>query len=62
MVQYVEECRLIEERIRKLEFEGEVFIVKKSEVEILVFELEEKVSNFLESLRLLENEKVYWFY
>lgn len=57
MVQHAEECRLTEERIRKLESEGEVLTVKKSEVEILVLELEEKVSNLLESLRSLENEK-----
>ncbi|GMH31388.1 hypothetical protein Nepgr_033231 [Nepenthes gracilis] len=56
MVQHAEECRLTEETIRKLESEAEALVVKKSEVEKLVIELEEKVSYLSESLQSSENK------
>ncbi|KAA8538084.1 hypothetical protein F0562_027692 [Nyssa sinensis] len=56
MVQHAEECRLAEERIRRLETEGETLLAKKTEMQLLITKLEEKISALSESSILSENK------
>ncbi|GAB2290631.1 hypothetical protein Dimus_024909 [Dionaea muscipula] len=56
MVQHAEECRLSEERIRKLESEVNALASKKNEMENLILKLEENVSNLSENLQSSENK------
>ncbi|KAF8404596.1 hypothetical protein HHK36_009483 [Tetracentron sinense] len=56
MVQHAEECRLAEERIRRLESEAETLLSKKIELEMLVTKSEEKIENLSESSSLSENK------
>ncbi|CAO2834367.1 unnamed protein product [Amaranthus hypochondriacus] len=57
MVQHADECRLTEERIRKLESEAEVLVSKNSEAEKIIAELEEQIRILSDSLGSSENEK-----
>ncbi|XP_059631354.1 synaptonemal complex protein 1-like [Cornus florida] len=56
MVQHAEECRLAEDRIRKFECEVETLLSKKTEMQLLVTELEKKIGALTESSRLSENK------
>ncbi|KAK9270469.1 hypothetical protein L1049_026049 [Liquidambar formosana] len=56
MVQHAEECRLSEERIRRLESEAETLDSKKNETEMLVTKLEEKIDTLAKSSSLSENK------
>ncbi|KAM7482156.1 hypothetical protein LguiB_006739 [Lonicera macranthoides] len=57
MVQNAEECRLAEERIRRLESEAETLHLKKTEMEKLITTLEEKINTLSETSRLSEEKK-----
>ncbi|KAB1204072.1 Synaptonemal complex protein 1 [Morella rubra] len=56
MAQLSEECHLAGERIQKLESEAETLVSKKTETEVLVSKLEEKIDTLSESSRLSENK------
>lgn len=58
MAQLSEECHLAGERIQKLESEAETLVLKKTETEVLVSKLEEKIDTLSESSRLSENKMV----
>ncbi|XP_042476952.1 synaptonemal complex protein 1-like isoform X2 [Macadamia integrifolia] len=56
MVQHSEECRLAEEKIRRLEYEAKTLVSKKTELEMLVTKLEEKIKNFIHASNQSENK------
>ncbi|CAK9154260.1 unnamed protein product [Ilex paraguariensis] len=56
MVQHAEECRLAEERIRRLESEAETLLSKRTDMEILIPKLQEKIDTSIESSRLSEEK------
>lgn len=58
MVQHAEECRLAEEKIRKLESEAETIISKKIELETLVTKLKENIENLTEASNQTANQMV----
>ncbi|KAM7478781.1 hypothetical protein LguiA_026994 [Lonicera macranthoides] len=57
MVQNAEECRLAEERIRRLESEAETLHLKKTEMEKIIITSEEKINTLSENSRLFEEKK-----
>lgn len=56
MVQHAEECRLAEEKIRRLESEVETLVLKKTEMETLVAKLEEEIETLSKSSSVSENK------
>ncbi|XP_057975116.1 synaptonemal complex protein 1-like isoform X2 [Malania oleifera] len=56
MVRHAEECHLAEERNRRLESEVEILVSKKTEMELLVSQLEEKNKSLSESSKLSESK------
>ncbi|CAK9154261.1 unnamed protein product [Ilex paraguariensis] len=56
MVQHAEECRLTEERIHRLESEAETLLSKRTDMEILIPKLQEKIDTSIESSRLSEEK------
>lgn len=58
MVQHAEECRLAEEKIRRLESEAETIISKKNELETLVTKSKEDIQNLTEASNLTANQMV----
>ncbi|MQL81909.1 hypothetical protein Taro_014370 [Colocasia esculenta] len=56
MVQHAEECRLVEDKVRKLESGTNSLVLKKSELELLVTQLKEKNSHLLEVQNLTGSE------
>ncbi|KAJ8625697.1 hypothetical protein MRB53_034227 [Persea americana] len=56
MVQHAEECRLAEEKIRRLESEAETIISKKNELETLVTKSKENIQNLTEASNLTANQ------
>ncbi|KAL3504738.1 hypothetical protein ACH5RR_034579 [Cinchona calisaya] len=56
MVQHVEECRLAEERICRLETEGEALQSKKNEMEMLITKLQEDIGTLSETSRSSEKK------
>ncbi|KAL3845561.1 hypothetical protein ACJIZ3_002964 [Penstemon smallii] len=57
MVQHAEECRLAEEKIRKLESEAEILLSKQNEMQVLIAGLEDNVKTLLENSRFSDKEK-----
>lgn len=58
MVQHAEECRLVEDKTRRLESEVEVLVSKKTESEKLVVDLREKVKVLTEAAGVTEDHMV----
>ncbi|KAJ4950722.1 hypothetical protein NE237_027554 [Protea cynaroides] len=56
MVQHAEECRVAEEKIRRLESEVETYVSKKTELEMLVTKLEEEIKNLTDTSNQSENK------
>ncbi|KZV35122.1 Myosin heavy chain-related protein [Dorcoceras hygrometricum] len=56
MVQHAEDCRLAEEKIRKLESEAEILLSKQTEMQAIIAKLEDTVKISLEKSRLSEKE------
>ncbi|XP_073304796.1 synaptonemal complex protein 1-like [Primulina huaijiensis] len=56
MVRHAEDCRLAEEKIRKLESEAEVLLSKQTEMQAFIAQLEDTVKISLENSRLSEKE------
>ncbi|KAH6832849.1 hypothetical protein C2S53_014360 [Perilla frutescens var. hirtella] len=56
MVQHAEECRLAEEKIRKLESEAETLVSKQSEMQALILKLEDSIRSSSENSRLSEEK------
>ncbi|PKA53217.1 Synaptonemal complex protein 2 [Apostasia shenzhenica] len=56
MVQHADECRIAEDKIRKLESEIEVHLSRKNELEKLAIELEEKVQHLTQASRQAEDQ------
>ncbi|KAM0936917.1 hypothetical protein DsansV1_C26g0193681 [Dioscorea sansibarensis] len=56
MVQHADECRMAEDKIRMLESEAETLVSKKSELEKLALELEDKIKHLSEVSSLTENQ------
>ncbi|KAK3033908.1 hypothetical protein RJ639_033543 [Escallonia herrerae] len=56
MVQHADECRLAEERIRRLESEGETLHSKKTEMETLIIKLEETIGTLSDTSKLSEEK------
>ncbi|XP_075496834.1 LOW QUALITY PROTEIN: synaptonemal complex protein 1-like [Primulina tabacum] len=56
MVQHAEDCRLAEEKIRKLESEAETLLSKQTEMQAFIAKLEDTVKISLENSRLSEKE------
>ncbi|XP_057795848.1 synaptonemal complex protein 1-like [Salvia miltiorrhiza] len=54
MVQHAEECRLAEEKIRKLESESEMLVTKQSEMQALILKLEDNLRISSENSRISE--------
>ncbi|KAI3464467.1 hypothetical protein Pfo_021130 [Paulownia fortunei] len=52
MVQHAEECRLAEEKIRKLESEAETLVSKQTEIQALIVKLEDNLRTSSENSRL----------
>ncbi|KAK4493187.1 hypothetical protein RD792_017950 [Penstemon davidsonii] len=57
MVQHAEECRLAEEKIRKLESEAEILLSKQNEMQVLIAALEDNVKTLLENSKFSDKEK-----
>lgn len=62
MAQHVEECRLAEQTIRRLEYEEESLMSKKSEMEMLITQLQEKIDTLSVDSRISEEKKVNLFH
>lgn len=58
MVQHAEDCRLAEEKIRKLESEAEILLSKQTEMQAFIAKLEDTVKISLENSRSSEKEMV----
>jgi DNA repair exonuclease SbcCD ATPase subunit len=58
MVQYVEECQVAEDKIRRLESEAEVSASNINKLEKLASELQGRIQKLLEDSTLAENHKV----
>lgn len=58
MVQHAEECRLAEEKIRKLESEAETLVSKQSEMQVVILKLEDNLGSSSENSRLSEEKLV----
>ncbi|KAK3013829.1 hypothetical protein RJ639_009475 [Escallonia herrerae] len=56
MVQHADECRLAEERIRRLEYEGETLHSKKTEMETLIIKLEETIGTLSDTSKSSEEK------
>ncbi|XP_073122537.1 synaptonemal complex protein 1-like isoform X3 [Henckelia pumila] len=56
MVQHAEDCRLAEEKIRKLKSEEEMLLSKQTEMQAFIAKLEDTVKISLENSRLSEKE------
>lgn len=58
MVQHAEECRLVEDKIRKIEFESDAIGSKNDALKLLVTQLEEKNSHLSEVHSLADSQLV----
>ncbi|CAI9092678.1 OLC1v1027990C1 [Oldenlandia corymbosa var. corymbosa] len=55
-VQHAEKCRLAEEKIRRLEYEVETLQSQKSEMDVLITQLQENVQTLTENLSISESK------
>ena len=58
MVHHAEECRLAEQTICRLESEEEILVSKKSEMEMVITQLQDKIATLSEGSRLSEKKMV----
>ncbi|CAA6665039.1 unnamed protein product [Spirodela intermedia] len=56
MVQHAEECRLVEDKVRKIESESDAIVLKNDELKLLVTQLEEKNSHLSEVHSLADSQ------